>query len=197
MFDAVINHISRESEWFQKYLQNIEPYDKYFIEVDPGLDLSQVIRPRARPLLAAVETAGGQTHVWTTFSTDQIDLNYANPNVLLEILGVLIFYIQQGARIIRLDAIAYLWKEIGTSCIHLPQTHRVIKLMRAVLDLIAPDVILITETNVPHEENIATLANSWMKRIRYTPREMKPKWYISSPWLPLYCIHSELVTQPH
>ena len=155
MFDAVINHISRESEWFQKYLKNLEPYKEYFIEVDPGLDLSQVTRPRARPLLAAVETAGGKAHVWTTFSSDQIDLNYANPDVLLEILAVLLFYIQQGARIIRLDAIAYLWKEIGTSCIHLPQTHHIIKLMRAVLDLAAPDVILITETNVPHEENIS------------------------------------------
>lgn len=155
MFDAVINHISRESEWFQKYLQNLEPYKEYFLEVDPGADLSQVTRPRARPLLTAVETAVGQTHVWTTFSPDQIDLNYANPDVLLEILDVLLLYIQQGARIIRMDAIAYLWKEIGTSCIHLPQTHRVIKLMRAVLDLAAPDVILITETNVPHKENIS------------------------------------------
>ena len=155
MFDAVINHISRESEWFQKYLQNQAPYNDYFIEVDPELDLSQVTRPRAQPLLSAVETAGGQAHVWTTFSPDQIDLNYANPDVLLEILDVLLFYIQGGARIIRLDAIAYLWKEIGTSCIHLPQTHHVIKLMRAVLDLAAPDVILITETNVPHEENIS------------------------------------------
>jgi glucosylglycerate phosphorylase len=155
MFDAVINHISRESDWFQKYQQNLEPYNKYFIEVDPGLDLSRVTRPRARPLLTAVETAAGQAYVWTTFSPDQIDLNYANPDVLLEILDVLLFYIQQGARIIRLDAIAYLWKEIGTSCIHLPQTHRVIKLMRAVLDLAAPDVILITETNVPHQENIS------------------------------------------
>jgi len=155
MFDAVINHISRESNWFQKYLQNLEPYNNYFIEVDPGADLSQVTRARTCPLLTAVETTAGQTHVWTTFSPDQIDLNYANPDVLLEILDVLLFYIQSGARIIRLDAIAFLWKEIGTSCIHLPQTHHVIKLMRAVLDLAAPDVILITETNVPHEENIS------------------------------------------
>ena len=155
MFDAVINHISRESDWFQKYLQNQEPYREYFLEVDPGLDLSQVTRPRARPLLTAVETFAGQAHVWTTFSPDQIDLNYASPDVLLDILDVLLFYVQQGAQIIRLDAIAYLWKEIGTSCIHLPQTHRVVKLMRAVLDLAAPDVILITETNVPHEENIS------------------------------------------
>jgi len=155
MFDAVINHVSRESTWFQEYLKNLEPYNDYFIEVDPETDLSRVTRPRTRPLLTAVETSAGQAHVWTTFSPDQIDLNYANPDVLLEILDVLLFYIQGGARIIRLDAIAFLWKEIGTSCIHLPQTHHVIKLMRAVLDLAAPDVILITETNVPHAENIS------------------------------------------
>lgn len=155
MLDAVINHISRKSMWFQKYLQNSEPYRDYFIEVDPETDLSQVTRPRTRPLLTEVETSAGRTHVWTTFSSDQIDLNYANPDILLEILDVLLFYIQRGARIIRLDAIAYLWKEIGTSCIHLPQTHQVIKLMRAVLDLAAPDVVLITETNVPHQENIS------------------------------------------
>lgn len=155
MLDAVINHISRKSMWFQKYLQNLDPYRGYFIEVDPETDLSLVTRPRTRPLLTEVETSTGEKHVWTTFSSDQIDLNYANPDVLLEILDVLLFYIQQGARIIRLDAIAYLWKEIGTSCIHLPQTHQVIKLMRAVLDLAAPDVILITETNVPHQENIS------------------------------------------
>lgn len=155
MVDAVINHISRESDWFQRYLQGQEPYRNYFLEVDPGIDLSQVTRPRAHPLLTAVETAVGEAHVWTTFSADQIDLNYANPDVLLDILDILLFYVQQGAKIIRLDAIAYLWKEIGTSCIHLPQTHTIIKLMRAVLDLTAREVILITETNVPHEENIS------------------------------------------
>lgn len=155
MFDAVINHISRESEWFQKYIRGQQPYADYFLEVDPGIDLSQVTRPRAYPLLTEVKTTSGQKFVWTTFSADQIDLNYSNPEVLLDILDVLLFYIKNGSRIIRLDAIAYLWKEIGTTCIHLPQTHRVIKLMRAVLDLVAPEVVLITETNVPHAENIS------------------------------------------
>jgi sucrose phosphorylase len=155
MFDAVINHISRHSPWFQAYLSDVEPYTDYFIEVDPSTDLSGVVRPRALPLLTPVETRGGTQHVWTTFSDDQIDLNYANPHVLLEIIDLLLFYVAQGAEIIRLDAIAYLWKEIGTSCIHLPQTHAVVKLWRAVLDAVAPGVILITETNVPHEENIS------------------------------------------
>lgn len=155
MFDAVINHISRQSEWFQGYLRNEAPYSGYFITTDPDTDLSMVVRPRALPLLTRVETIEGPRHVWTTFSDDQIDLNYANPRVLLEIVDLLLFYVAHGAEIIRLDAIAYLWKEPGTPCIHLPETHAVVKLFRAVLDAVAPGVLLITETNVPHEENIS------------------------------------------
>jgi glucosylglycerate phosphorylase len=155
MFDAVINHISRESEWFQGYLRNEAPFSAYFITISPDTDLSMVVRPRALPLLTRVETLEGPRHVWTTFSDDQIDLNYANPQVLLEIVDLLLFYVIHGAEIIRLDAIAYLWKEVGTPCIHLPETHAVVKLFRAVLDAVAPGVLLITETNVPHEENIS------------------------------------------
>lgn len=155
MFDAVINHISRKSEWFQAYLRDEMPYRDYFITPGGDWDLSHVVRPRTLPLLTEVETSSGTRRVWTTFSDDQIDLNYTNPQVLLEIISLLLFYVEKGASILRLDAIAYLWKESGTSCIHLPQTHAVIKILRAVLDLAAPDVLLITETNVPHEKNIS------------------------------------------
>lgn len=155
MFDAVINHISRESAWFRGFINGEEPYRDYFITVDPETDLSMIVRPRALPLLTKVETVEGEKYVWTTFSEDQIDLNYKNPQVLLEIVALLLDYIERGAEIIRLDAIAYLWKEPGTPSIHLPQTHHVVKLFRAVLDEVAPGVILITETNVPHEENIS------------------------------------------
>jgi len=154
MFDAVINHISSQSEWFQGFLRGEQPYQDYFIIIGPNTDLSEVVRPRTSPLLTPFETSRGTRYVWTTFSDDQVDLNYSNPQVLIEVISVLLFYIEQHARIIRLDAIAFLWKETGTSCIHLPETHRVIKLLRAVLDLVAPGVILISETNVPHEENI-------------------------------------------
>ncbi|HJW83396.1 MAG TPA: sugar phosphorylase, partial [Anaerolineae bacterium] len=122
--------------------------------VDPQADLSRVVRPRALPLLTRFDTPSGPRHVWTTFSADQVDLNYANPDVLLEIVDLLLFYVSKGAQFIRLDAIAYLWKQIGTPCLHLPQTHRVIQLLRAVLDEVAPHVALITETNVPHADNI-------------------------------------------
>ena len=155
MFDAVINHISRESTWFQRFLASDPEYVDWFITVEPGTDLSQVVRPRALPLLTPVQTASGQKLVWTTFSDDQIDLNYAHPSLLLKILEILLFYVEKGAQLIRLDAIAYLWKTIGTPCIHLEATHRVVKIMRCVLDAVAPDVLIITETNVPHQENIS------------------------------------------
>ena len=120
MFDGVINHISSKGEWFKAFLHNDARYRNYFITVEDSPDLSQVIRPRALPLLTPFETASGEKRVWTTFSEDQIDLNYKNPEVLIEILNVLLLYVERGATFIRLDAIAYLWKEIGTTCIHLP-----------------------------------------------------------------------------
>jgi sucrose phosphorylase len=155
MFDAVINHISRESNWFKGFLQDDPKYKDYFIEPGPEWDLSNVVRPRTSPLLTEVETESGITKVWTTFSADQIDLNFANPDVLMEIIDILLFYLRQGASIIRLDAIAYLWKESGTTCIHLPETHRVVKLFRLVMEEADPEVVIITETNVPHLENIS------------------------------------------
>lgn len=161
MFDFVANHVSRQSAWFQAFLRDEAPYRDYFLVVDPTTDLTQVVRPRTLPLLTPVETVNGTRHVWTTFSDDQIDLNYANPQVLLEMTDVLLGYVARGAQIVRLDAIAYLWKEIGTPCIHLPQTHAVVKLWRAVLDLVAPHVLLITETNVPHAENISYFGEPW------------------------------------
>ncbi len=155
MLDFVVNHVSQESAWFQAYLRGEAPYDQYFIEVDPTEDVSAVTRPRSLPLLSEFETSRGVRHLWTTFSRDQLDINYAEPVVLADVLRVLLEYVRRGARIIRLDAIAYLWKELGTSCIHLPETHEVVKLFRDVMSAVAPDVLVLTETNVPHKENVS------------------------------------------
>ncbi len=155
MFDAVINHISIQSAWFQGFLHKDPRFSDFFITIAGEQDLSQVVRPRALPLLTRFKTDHSAQSVWTTFSADQVDLNYHNPDVLLAIIDTLLFYAAQGAEFIRLDAIAYLWKEISSTCIHLPQTHQVIQLFRQILDLVAPQVLLITETNVPHEENVS------------------------------------------
>lgn len=155
MYDAVVNHISKSSAWFQKFLACEEPYKDFFIVCDPGADYSAVTRPRTSPLLTPFETKEGTKYVWTTFSDDQIDLNYHCPAVLLAVLDVLLFYAQRGARFIRLDAVGFLWKELGTTCMHLPQTHALVRLMRLVLADYAPGTKIITETNVPHKDNIS------------------------------------------
>lgn len=158
-FDLVLNHCSREGLWLADYVADVAPYNGYFIEVDPGANLSMVTRPRTTPLLREVYTHRGPRHLWATFSHDQIDLNFANPRVLLEFVDIMLGYVERGARILRLDAVAYLWKEIGTACIHLPQTHRVVKLLRVILEAAAPGTLLLTETNVPNAENRSYFGN--------------------------------------
>lgn len=160
MFDCVINHISQHSHWFRKYLECDPEYADYFTHVDPATDLSEVVRPRTSPLLTDFTDAEGrQRSIWCTFSADQVDLNYSNYRVLVSVLRVLLEYMARGAVLIRLDAIAFVWKKIGTGCVHLPQTHEVIQLMREVLHQVAPELIIITETNVPHKENISYFGN--------------------------------------
>ncbi|KAF0095313.1 MAG: sucrose phosphorylase [Puniceicoccaceae bacterium 5H] len=154
-FDLVLNHCSRESRWFKDFVTGIAPARDYFHVLDPKTDTSEVVRPRPWPLLTRTATRDGDAWVWTTFSEDQVDLNWSNPDVLFEFLDILFFYLSKGCRIFRLDAVAFLWKQIGTSCIHLPETHEVVKLFRDVLDTVAPDAVLLTETNVPHKENVS------------------------------------------
>ncbi|MEM7116056.1 MAG: sugar phosphorylase [Chloroflexota bacterium] len=182
MFDAVVNHISASSDWFQRFLADEPGYRDYFTVVDSSKDLTAVFRPRALPLLTPVETKAGTKHVWTTFSADQIDLNFASPDVLLEVIDVLLFYVANGAEFIRLDAIGFMWKEIGTSCIHLPKAHRAIQLMRSALDEIVPHVALITETNVPHKDNISYFGDG--------TNEAQMVYNFSLPPLTLHAFHT-------
>ena len=156
MFDFVCNHMSAKSNCFQGYLNNRTSYKEFFIESDPSIDLSMVTRPRTSPLLSEfVDLDGKIRNIWTTFSDDQVDLNFANPKVLLRMIDVLLFYVDQGADFIRLDAVGFLWKKAGTSSIHLPETHKIIQLFRSIVEEVAPGTILITETNVPHQDNIS------------------------------------------
>lgn len=153
MSDLVINHVSSEHLWFQNFLMNQDPGKDYFILPEPESDYRMVTRPRSTPLFTSVETKDGIRQVWTTFSADQVDLNFSNPAVLIEMIRILVYYIRQGARFIRLDAIAFLWKRKNTPCLHLNETHEVVRLLRTVASYVCPGTILITETNVPNKEN--------------------------------------------
>lgn len=160
MFDAVVNHMSKSSKWFQSYLAEEDEFKDYFIAVNPIIDLSKVVRPRALPLLTPFKNKKGkENYIWTTFSEDQVDLNFAAAEVFLAMLEVLLFYTSKGAKFIRLDAIAFLWKEIGTNCLHLTQTHTIIKLYKEAIKTLTDNLYIITETNVPHKENISYFGN--------------------------------------
>lgn len=160
MTDLVINHVSRDNLWFIQYLSKQQPGCDYFIEMPQDTDTSQVVRPRSTPVLTPVHTLDGIRHVWATFGEDQIDVNFANPDVLFEFIDILLFYVAKGSRFIRLDAIAFLWKKAATRCINLRETHEVVKLLRDIIDIVAPGTVLITETNVPNGENLSYFGNS-------------------------------------
>lgn len=160
MFDCVINHISQHSQWFIEYLKGNNDYQDFFITTHEHDDYRHVVRPRTSPLMSSFTQQDGQpVKVWTTFSEDQIDLNFKSPKVLLESINILFSYAAHGATSIRLDAIGFIWKEPGTSCIHLPQAHQIIRLWRILLDAVFSGCRIITETNVPHQENISYFGN--------------------------------------
>jgi len=164
MFDGVFNHVSSKSRWFQEFLNQNYYYRNFFTVFSTKEKVSQdhlklIVRPRTSDILTEFKTLNGARLVWTTFSPDQIDLNFKNPDVLLKMVEILLTYVRRGADIIRLDAVTYLWEELGTSCVHLDQSHVSIKLFRDILDAVAPHVALITETNVPHKENIRYFGN--------------------------------------
>ena len=160
MFDAILNHVSSRSELFREFRNGNPRYRDFFIAYDSPDDLTpdqrrKIFRPRTSDILTRVDTLLGPKWVWTTFSEDQVDLNFRNPEVLLQVMESLLFYIRKGADILRLDAVTYLWAEPGTESVHLPQTHEVVKLLRDVVDSVGSGVALLTETNVPHEKNLS------------------------------------------
>jgi glycosidase len=160
MFDGVFSHVSSKSRWFQRFLNGRPGFEDYFIafstrdSIDPD-HLRLILRPRTSDLLTPFQSISGPRFVWTTFGPDQVDLNFKNERVLHRVVEVLLYYVRRGADIIRLDAITYAWHELGTRCAHLEGTHALVQLFRAILDVVAPQVALVTETNVPHADNIS------------------------------------------
>ena len=159
MSDLVLNHCSSQGNWFNAYRQGHPPWNRFFREARPDDDLSAVVRPRTHPLLRKVDTAMGERYVWCTFSHDQVDLDFSNPEVLCEFLRIMRHHIDNGVRSFRLDAVAFLWKEVGTRCINLRQTHEIIRLMRILADYNEEAIILITETNLPNVDNLSYFGN--------------------------------------
>lgn len=160
MADLVVNHCSSRSVWFDQFIKGEAPGCHFFKTGSPDKDYSSVVRPRTSPLLRPTETANGTQQVWCTFSHDQVDFDFANPDVLLEFVRIIRRYLDEGVRIFRLDAVAFLWKQDGTSCINLPQTHEAVRLMRTLIQYACHDAVIITETNIPNQENLTYFGNA-------------------------------------
>jgi len=166
MFDGVFNHVSSKSRWFQRFLNCRPGYESFFVNFSTGEELTPdqlrlILRPRTTDLLTPFRTMYGVKWVWTTFGPDQVDLDFRNPEVLLRVVEVLLTYVRRGADILRLDAVTYIWRELGTRCAHLEQTHALVQLFRGVLDVVAPRVALISETNAAHEDNVDYFGDGW------------------------------------
>ncbi|RTE64730.1 alpha-amylase [Amphritea opalescens] len=160
MSDLVINHGSGESLWFDNFVKGEGVGHDYYFTASPDDDLSEVVRPRTSPLLREVETADGLKHVWCTFSHDQVDFDFRNTAVLKEFVQIFRFYLDQGVNIFRLDAVAFLWKEAGSRCLNLDQTHEVVRLFRTLIEYACPNAMIITETNIPSRENLSYFGNA-------------------------------------
>ena len=155
MADLVLNHCSSRSAWFDNFKQGIDPGRGYFFTKGSSFDVSRVVRPRTSDLTMPVVTWEGEQQVWCTFSHDQVDFDFSNPDVLLEFTRIIRLYLDRGVRIFRLDAVAFTWKRSGTTCINLPEAHDLVRLLRSLIEWVQPDAIIITETNVPNIENLA------------------------------------------
>ena len=160
MSDLVINHCSARSPWFDNFIKDRDPGRNFFVTASPDDDLSAVVRPRTNPLLREVETVNGTQYVWCTFSHDQVDLNFRNPEVLKQFVSIIRQYLDSGVRLFRLDAVAFLWKQPGTNCLNLEQTHEIVRLLRTLIEHAQDDAIIVTETNIPNRENLAYFGNA-------------------------------------
>jgi maltose alpha-D-glucosyltransferase/alpha-amylase len=152
IFDIATNHISDQHEWFRKALESkSSPFRDFFIWSATGREY-----PQARIIFEGIETSNwkkvGDEYFFHRFFDFQPDLNYRNPQVILEMSRNLLFWIERGVDGFRADAIPYIWKEEGTACENLPKTHTVVKFFRAVIDHVRPNMLLLAEAcQKPHE----------------------------------------------
>ena len=161
MVDLVINHCSSKNKLFKNFLEDKNPGKNFFINSEKKFPKSnKIVRPRSSDLSKKVLVDGKNTYVWCTFGHDQVDFDFRNPNVLLYFFEIIKFYLDQDIKALRLDAVAFLWKELGTRCINLPQTHNIIRLIRLIIDRFYNKTLIITETNIPSHENLTYFGNN-------------------------------------
>ena len=160
MADLILNHSSIKGKWFNSFIKEKEDYKNFFFTIDDNFDFSKVIRPRDHKLIQIYNYKKKNNKLWCTFSHDQIDLNFKDPLVLIEFIEIVLLLLSKGVTTFRLDAVAFIWKKNGTSCVNLPETHEIVKLLRLIVNYINPHALIVTETNLPRKENLSYFGNN-------------------------------------
>ncbi len=157
MLDLVVNHTSDEHAWAKAAKKGDPIYQNYFYTFSDRTvpDLFERTMPEVFPENAPGNfTWSEEMNKWvmTVFNTYQWDLNYTNPRVLTEMINILLDVANMGVDVLRLDAVAFLWKKMGTNSQNLPEAHIILKIMKACTQIVAPGVIFLAEAIVaPHE----------------------------------------------
>lgn len=152
IFDIAMNHTSEEHPWFVESRKGPEnPYRNFYIWNKDNKKYKET-RLLFKGMCPSNWEKDGDWYFFHRFFEFQPDLNYKNPDVLLEISRILLFWLSQGLDGFRADAIPYIWKEDGTDCENLPQTHTIIRIFRAVLDYVRPNTLLLAEACQPPKE---------------------------------------------
>ena len=160
MADLILNHSSIKGKWFNSFIKEKEDYKNFFFTIDDNFDFSKVIRPRDHKLIQIYNYKKKNNKLWCTFSHDQIDLNFKDPLVLIEFIEIVLLLLSKGVTTFRLDAVAFIRKKNGTTCVNLPETHEIVKLLRLIVNYINPHALIVTETNLPRKENLSYFGNN-------------------------------------
>lgn len=160
--DLVCNHTAKEHAWAQKAMAGEKTYQDYYL-MFPDRTLPDQYEQFVREIFPEFKS-GSFTYyeaidkwVWTTFNEFQWDLNYANPAVFGEMLATMLFLANQGVEVLRLDAVAFMWKRLGTDCENQPEAHAILQAFRALSRIAAPGLLLKAEAIVPPPQLIPYL----------------------------------------
>lgn len=180
VLDFVFNHTANDHPWAQRALAGDPDYQAYYRMFEDRMLPDQYERhlreifPEHAPGNFTYQPAL-RRWVWTTFNEFQWDLNYANPAVFGAMLGEMLFLANQGVEVLRLDAVAFIWKQIGTNCENLPQAHQIIQAFNALTRIVAPAMLFKSEAIV-HPDDVASYISGGECPISYNPTLMALLW---------------------
>ncbi|HOE71216.1 MAG TPA: amylosucrase, partial [Brevefilum sp.] len=180
VLDFVFNHTSSEHEWAVKARAGNPVYQEYY-RMFPDRQMPDAYETHLREIFPD-EHPGAFTYfddigqwVWTTFHSNQWDLNYANPEVFNQVSNEMLFLANQGVEVLRLDAVAFIWKELGTACENLPEAHMLIQAFNAIARIAAPALLFKSEAIV-HPDEVAKYIHSEECQLSYNPLLMALLW---------------------